>query len=72
MSVSEAVLTKKADLAGPGIGDYDELRQCITAGLQLAVDATGNTGSSLRGERVHRGKPVPGAQPDNGDGSADR
>jgi len=31
MSVSEAVLTKKADLAGPGIGNYDELWKVLPA-----------------------------------------
>ena len=63
---------KKADLAGPGIGDYLELEKVLPDGLQLAAVTERDAEGALRGEALHRRQPLQRTQPDDGRSAADR
>ena len=63
---------KEADLAGPGIGDYEELERVLPDRLPLAPDAARDAAGDLRGQGLHRGAALPRAQPDDGPGAAHR
>ena len=71
MATTATLLSKKADLAGPGIGDYGSSRRSCradTARSSRRRDAAVRS----RGEALHRGQPLPRARPDQGRGSPDR
>ena len=51
--------TKEADLAGPGIGDYDELAKVLPTDYHSALDPQGDAAGHLRGQGLHRGAPLP-------------
>ena len=44
---------KKADLAGPGIGDYQELEKYSAAGLSIFADPERDAAGYLPGETLH-------------------
>ena len=60
------VADKKADLAGPGIGNYDELEKILPQDYSSLLDPKGHPEGDLRPQEPHRGQPVPRAQPDDG------
>ena len=63
---------KQADLAGPGIGNYDDLEKILPNGLQPYTKSKGNDESPLLSEKLHRGELVQGTESDNGSGSSNR
>ena len=63
---------KKADLAGPGIGNYDELEEGLAQRLRVAVGRERDAAGHLCREALHRREPLQGTEPDDGYGPADR
>ena len=61
---------KKADLAGPGIGNYDELKQELPDDYESLLSPKENDAGCLCRQKLHRGKPVQRTQPANGPGSS--
>ena len=51
--MSTLVLDKKADLAGPGIGDYNELEKILPRGYRSLAVSKGDAASHLPGEALH-------------------
>ena len=62
---------KKADLAGPGIGDYADL-EMILPGLSLAPDSQRNAKSDFPSAPLHRRRLVQGTRTTDGPGTAHR
>ena len=65
------VLDKKADLAGPGIGNYAELEKILPS-TTLPAQSEGNAAGDHRGQAIHRGQPLQRAEPHDGRGPSDR
>jgi len=51
---------KKADLAGPGIGNYEELEKNPAPELPLDIDDKGNPTGHLCRQKLYRRKSVQG------------
>jgi aspartate--ammonia ligase len=64
--MSTLVLDRKADLAGPGIGDYTELEKILPP---VAADAQRDAAGHLSPAALHRRQPVQGSEPDDGRGA---
>ena len=54
---------KRADLAGPGIGSYDELERVLPNDYRSLLDPAGDAAGDLRGQALHRGRALPRARP---------
>ena len=65
--MTTVVMDKKADLAGPGIGDYAELEKILPADYASLLDREGDAEGDLRGSRRYiEEQPLQGAEPDDG------
>jgi len=62
---------KKADLAGPGIGDYAELEKILPQDYSSLLDPKETQQAVTAMKEYIEGKYVQGTQPDKGDGSFD-
>src|SRR5579871_5175860 len=64
-------VAKMADLAGPGIGNYADVEKVLPEGYTSLL-SPGYPAGHLCGEGLHRGEPLPRAQPADGPGPAHR
>ena len=53
-SLTDSQSSKKADLAGPGIGDYNELEEDSSRRLQPAPDSERNAKGNFPSETLYR------------------
>ena len=63
---------KRADLAGPGIGDYKELEKILPQSYRSLLTPKETQQAIFQIEALHRRQPVQGTQPDDGRSAADR
>ena len=54
---------KRADLAGPGIGSYDELEKLLPSDYRSLLTPRETQVADRRSQAVHRGRAVPRAEP---------
>ena len=63
------VADKRADLAGPGIGNYDELQKVLPDDYRSLLDVKETQRAIFAAKRLHRGESLQGTEPDDGYGS---
>ena len=68
---SDNEANKKADLAGPGIGNYVEFEKILPPGLHLSLDSKGNAKGDLPPSPLYRRQPMQRAWTPDGPGSVD-
>ena len=70
--MSTVVLDKKADLAGPGIGDYNELRKILPHDYHSLLTPRETQQAIFRGKRYIEDNLCKGTQPHDGRGPPHR